>query len=560
MSARCCTHAGLGQRVVVVAVALWCGAGLALARETWRKVSTPEVTVVTTLGAKEATAWASEFVQYIAALRNFLGDRRAPLPTLTIVVFAQERDFQRYLPLSGPGGSPLPVGGFFVRHESWAVVGMPARVSEETRRTIFHEGVHWFLSTSDTRNPVWLEEGLAEVFSTFHADREMAEWGRAIEGHGRLLRSAPLLPLKQLLRTAQRELFGNDRMRTSLVYAEAWAFVHYLMFGQHDIPPRAMAGYLEALSSGMPPDEAFRKVFGRTYAEMDQQLRTYLADGQYHLARLPLAGAVKSGVQQATTVEVENALGRLAITGRRTAQAMAHAGAAMAAAPDDPRGHELFALALKASGDAAAALAKFEEAIARGSKEFQPYFEVAQAAHRATLDRQRPLLPAEARAIADQYERALGFYPRHLASYENLAGVIGLAEPMREDDRKSLELGHRLFPESAVIELGLAQLDHRSGNAVAARATVERVLASRQGMPGDGVEFARRLKVAWEQEEVMLLSQQVKTALDERQWVAARRALGRLLESSAPLAIKSEARRTLAALDERRLGLEPGQP
>jgi len=594
-----------GRRVVLVGFALWLGVVPGAARETWLKVATPEVTVITTLGAKEATAWASEFTRYIAALRGFLGASHTPLPALTIVVFSQERDFQRYQPLSAPGGKPLPVGGFFARQESWAVVGLPAQVSAQTRRTIFHEGVHWYLSASRTRNPVWLEEGLAEVFSTFHAEKDVAEWGRAIEDHVRKLRGGPLLPLEKLLRTEQGELFGQDHGRTGLVYAQSWAFVHFLIFGRHDIPRNAISAYLEALSNGTPPAAAFRQVFGRTYAEMDRLLPRYLAVGEYNLARLPLAGAEKLTGQPASTVDVEDALGRLAVAGRRTAQAMAHAGAALGAEPEDPRGHELFAVALKASGDAAGALIEFKAAIARGSKAFQPHFEVALAEHQAVLAERRPMTPGEARAIADQYERAIRLYPRHLASFENLAGVIGLAEPLKTEDQANLELGRRLFPESAGIELGLAQLARRGGDVAGARAIVERVLAARQGRSGPSIELAERLKAAWEDEDlarrldelgragrfgealalldeklatgedgvsrprlaamreqlqVAWLSQQVKAALDDRQWVAARRALGRVLASAAPPAMKSEARRTLAELDERRLGLEPEPP
>jgi Tfp pilus assembly protein PilF len=282
-------------------------------------------------------------------------------------------------------------------------------------------------------------------------------------------------------------------MRTGMVYAQSWAFVHMLIFGQHDIPRTAIPRYVEAVSNGMPPAEAFRRFFGRTYAEMDLQLRAYLGDGAYHFERMPLAGGEKLSVQRATVLEVENALGRLAIVGQRTAQAMTHAGAAMAAAPDDPRGHELLALALKSSGDEAGASVEFETAVALGSKEFLPNFEVALAAHRALREAKRPPTPGEARRIATEYLQAISLYARHLASFENLARLVGLAEPLGEGDRKALETGRRLFPESAVIELGLAQLSLREGDAAGARAILERLLAARPEMSREDVEFARRL-------------------------------------------------------------------
>lgn len=493
MSAGFSSQVLAGGRVILAALALWAGAARGVARDTWLKVAGPEVTVITSLGARDAVRWAMEFEQYTTALKSYLGEGEGGRPALTIVVFAQEREFQRYLPLLTPGGRPQPVGGFFTRRESWAVVGMPARVSADTRRTIFHEGVHWFLSTGKTRNPLWLEEGLAEVFSTFHAGDKEAEWGRAVENHVRLLRSAPLLPLERLLGTTQSEVFGNDRTRTGIFYAQSWAFVHLLLFGQHDIPRTAMSSYVETVAHGTGIAEAFRRSFGRTPAEMDRQLRSYLGDGDYHLARLPLAGGTRLRAQAATALEVENALGCLAIVGQRPAQAMTHAGAALAAAPRDPHGHELLALALKSSGDEAGALVEFESAVALGSKDFQAHFETALAAHRALREAQRPPTPGEVRRVADRYLKAIGLYARHPASYENLARLIGLAEPLAEGDRKALERGRRLFPENAVIELGLAQLSRRTGDLAGARAIIERLLASSPGLSPENAEFARRL-------------------------------------------------------------------
>eukprot|EP01035_Chromulina_nebulosa_P008949 gene8949-12095_t len=139
--------------------------------ERWLRLSTPEFTIFTTLGEREAAEWAGEFSQFVAALRSYfaVGDR--PLPPLTMVLFARDRDFEKYRPLDAKG-KPQPVAGFFGRHETWSVAGLGGgSISQELRHTIFHEGVHWFLSTAETPTPVWLEEGLAEVFATFEISK-----------------------------------------------------------------------------------------------------------------------------------------------------------------------------------------------------------------------------------------------------------------------------------------------------------------------------------------------------------------------------------------------------
>jgi tetratricopeptide (TPR) repeat protein len=176
-----------------------------------------------------------------------------------------------------------------------------------------------------------------------------------------------------------------------------------------------------------------------------------------------------------------------------------------------------------------------------------------------------------------------------------------VADPWSEEDRKFLELGLRLFPDNAMIRLGLAQLMRRAGNFPEARGHLERALSARGGLSIDAHHFAHRLEIAWENEDisrrideladggkfaeaiafidqkltegvdstvrlrlkpvrenlqVACLTQQIKGALDAHNWDEARRALNELLTSDARPQIKAEARRTLSDLDRQKLGIE----
>src|SRR5688572_28342940 len=145
-----------GAVVVLLTWLLSCGGNFGVcAEERWLKVSASEFTVVTPLREKEAVQWAAEFSQFVAALRNFIHVDPIRLPRLTIVVLARERDFAAFQPLR-ENGTPMQVAGFFSRRPSWAVAGLAgARLNEEARTTIFHEGTHWFLSGFELPNPVW---------------------------------------------------------------------------------------------------------------------------------------------------------------------------------------------------------------------------------------------------------------------------------------------------------------------------------------------------------------------------------------------------------------------
>ena len=257
------------RTVLTLLIAAWAViARGAEAEPTWLRIATPEFTIITSLDRKEAIARGNEFAQYIAALRSYFSDTAAALPPLTIVVFADDADFGQYRPQKN--GKPERVGGYFVRHESWSVIGQPAHTTDEARRTIFHEAVHWFTSASETPNPAWLEEGMAEVFSTFRVEPGKAVWAELIPDHVERVAHEKLLPLERLLFTPRSEVFDDIR-HTNMFYAESWAFVHMLMFGKTKVARSALSAYSKKLASGMNPDSAFIDAFGRTYQEMDRQ-------------------------------------------------------------------------------------------------------------------------------------------------------------------------------------------------------------------------------------------------------------------------------------------------
>lgn len=595
-------------RRFLIGVVAWFGAvGSGISAVTdgrWLRLTTPEFVVVTPLKEKEAVAWTNDFAQYVAALRDYFkaGDLRH-LPPLIFVVFGRERDFEGYRPL-GLDGKPEPVSGFFNRRESWSVAGAHGTVlPNQMRRSIFHEGVHWFLSGTEPHNPVWLEEGLAEVFSTFEVSGGQAMWGRSIEAHVALLRRG-MMPLERLLFTGREELFGQDTKRTGLVYAQSWAFAHYLIFGRHEISAKGISDYAALSLTPIKPDEAFHRAFGKNYGEMEADLKQYIGGGTYLMRRVPLAPFVAPRVEPASALEMEDALGRLALAARRWALAAKHARAVIAAGPGDPRGHELLGFALKESGDTPGALAALTRAEELGSKDAQVYFElgVAEQSDGANpLGELLPLAPAVARRVVDRYKRAIALHPRFQQAYDNIAGVMESAERWGPEDSAVLEAGRRNWPHDASIGVGFAIMARRSGDTARALTLLEKIIGGDAGDASVARAFARRLRDGWQQQdlsetinrliaeekfdEVVALVEQelekgapaavraqlvallpairegvtgkkIERALKEQRWVEARRLITEVLAGESSSAMRTQAQRALADLDRNRLGLE----
>lgn len=578
---------------------------VAAERERWLKVTAPEFSLVTTLREKDAQTWAGEFAQFVAALQEFIPINPRRLPRLTIVVFARERDFARFMPLN-PDGRPMEVAGFFSRSESWAVAGLAgSRMDAETRSTIFHEGTHWFLSGFELPNPVWLEEGLAEVFSTFALEGKRVAWGQAIEPHVLTLRTVGAMPLERLLFLARDHLHGpgeRAEQRTDLAYAQSWAFVHYLIFGQREGAQNALMDYVGRLRTAVHPDEAFRQAFGATYAEIDRKLAAYLASGRYYVARQPPKTLPAPVVEPAGATEVEEALIRLRLAGGRLDEARASMARALNADPADPRLQVLKGEIEQQAGDEETALSAYRAALAHGTRDFRPHYATAEAEHLAALARDATLhsLPAEtARGIANGYQRAINLHPRFREAYQGLAGVIHRVPPGNTEDRRFLEFGLKRFPDDGMIRLGLAMLHRRDGEAAEARTLLAAVLADVTVLPPAVLGRARLLESEWDQNDMQAkvdalmqerkfaeaaavvdarleagvdlatrqrlhalrghirtsgAMEEIRVAMEERRWADARTKAQALIESDASPLAKNAARRMLEQLDQRGLG------
>lgn len=76
---------------------------------------------------------------------------------------------------------------------------------------------------------MWLNEGLAEFFSTFQYEKGRAIIGRPLEAQLIFLNQVAWLPLQAVLAAKMDSPEYNEDFRNSVFYAQAWALVHYLL-------------------------------------------------------------------------------------------------------------------------------------------------------------------------------------------------------------------------------------------------------------------------------------------------------------------------------------------
>jgi len=180
-------------------------------------------------------------------------------------VFAAEREFRSY------AGGPLTEGSFHSGTERDYIL-LPAGLG--LTRIATHEYVHRVLNHSAPRFPLWLDEGLADLYSTLEVKGQTALVGLAIEAHVAKLANRSWLTAKELEHAGENTALLNERDRAGIFYAQSWALVHMLKLGGkwREQTPK----FLDTLLAGRDPSQAFREVYGRTLDQAIEDLHSYL--------------------------------------------------------------------------------------------------------------------------------------------------------------------------------------------------------------------------------------------------------------------------------------------
>jgi len=428
------------------------------AQREWIALSSPRFGVVSQLNEKATRNWAVEFDKFIAALESLYGIREADLPPLTMVLFAQTRDFARYRPTD-------ETAGVFTHTTAWSTIGLAGLSSSEaTRHVVYHEGVHWFSRAFATEPPLWFEEGLAHVFSTFEVKDGKARWGTASRENVIYLNLEGLRPMETVLHVSR-----DDPIETTGQYQpQWWAFVHYLMFANGGARSKELVQFVQRLRE-TDVDTAFDDAFGMPFDSMTNELRRYLANGRYNIAEMAVPDrSAEMTVAPATPIQVEFALGRLAFGTGKYELAQEHAERVVALAPSASAGYELLALVAFRTGQSTDLASSLDRAIELGSNdaivyEIQGFRTVEDnwLSERAADD---SLTPDAARTAADLFEKSLSLLPDNAHAFEGLATALLNVEEVRDQDETVLAKGRLVLPTNGFVVVGQAAIENRRGN------------------------------------------------------------------------------------------------
>jgi hypothetical protein len=355
-------------------------------------------------------------------------------------------------------------------------------------RVIFHEYAHLVVSNVAMNLPAWLNEGLAEHYSTYEVSRGGREAliGRPIESHLRLLGEKTLLPLDQLLAVTHASPLYNEGERRSVFYAQAWALTHMLLLGE---PSRIdqLKAFIRHRHEGMAEREAWRQAFGD--ARMDRELERYVRQHAFRAASYKFTERLTTFEGKATAVpaaDVQAFLAGLHIRQERHEQAARLVAPVLASDPSHPLANVVRAMVDTQAGDRAAA-AKRLSGISTDGDWFTSY--AAGAAFTDLIQGERPAVDAHVAAARGLFEavrrqREIPNALAHLAMLDLLSS--GRPKP---ESRALIEQARRIAPgrnDYALIHARLLAMEDRFA---AARQILEPLMAP--GYPEHVRETAR---------------------------------------------------------------------
>jgi tetratricopeptide (TPR) repeat protein len=441
--------------------------------EDWVRVRSAHFEVLSDAAPERARGVAVGLERFRRVMAAVLG--RAPGsadPPIVVVAFRGRDSFAPFRPVYR--GRPQDVEGYFQagsdRDYIAASLGTDRREASET---LFHEYAHVVLNRTLSAQPLWLSEGLAEVFSRWTAAEAEALVGLPAPDHLRRLQREKPMPLARLLQVDGSSPLYNEGDERGIFYAQSWALAHWIVFGRGANAPADLQAFLSAITAGAEPARAFASAFGANPDAAEALLAAYLA------APLPVGRFDTSGLDADVTVEseaprraeVELRLGDLLLHAERLPEARRHLDRAVESDPRFGPAHAALAHAALRQGRWEEARREVALALAADPADAVALSRYAELLVRETSARGEVLSPErEAEAVA-ALERALTLDPQLADACELLARL----RPRPYDVRIAQVLvALARDPARADLGLTLAALYARKNDFTAARAALLR--------------------------------------------------------------------------------------
>ena len=355
------------QPLAVFGVGIWCVS--ALAASDWTRARSAHAEVYSQAGEESARSIAVLVERLNAFFSREVGSSLESRPPVRVIAFRSEQEYEPYRLRPSAGAYYVGTG---VRD----YIVMP-ELGPRDLHVVAHEYWHLVVHASDQRLPLWLEEGLAEFFSTVRLEEHDREGDAEIASRFRSLHRESWMPLAEVLALPKESPLRDDREAASRFYAQCWALAEMLLSAPAYKPH--FPELLTAVASGTPGERALTAVYAKPLAVITADLRTWIEKRRATPVTLSDADPDTNSVE----VSEPSALASralladlLAITGKLD-QAEALYRELAKEAPDDPNIASALAMIAHQKGDDQAARRLWRRAIDHGLEDDDALYNLA---------------------------------------------------------------------------------------------------------------------------------------------------------------------------------------
>lgn len=470
-------------------------------KRAWYETRTAHFNVYSCGDLQSTYRLAGRLEQFCRAYSQLAGKDAIASPPIVVLAFPDHDALKPFLPLYN--GRPANIAAFFTRgsDENLIVLSLPGADSPDMD-IIFHEYTHLLFRHNDQIWPLWLKEGMAEVYSTFVTSGRVVEIARPIDRHLQTLASEQLMPLDELFAVGHDSPQYNEATRQGMFYAESWLLTDYLIAGDNTILRERFQKFTPLLAAGESPVQAFTNALGVSLPIMENALRAYLKAGQFNPIVLKLSNSLSSPVTvstfRCTPVEVLFRFGDEQLRIGRLDSAQDWFRRAKQLAPASPLPYEGLGLLASQRGDSAEAVSDLEQSLQRGSGSFLAHYIYAQEKYHLTAnggDMYAPIHGDLATEIPNELQKSITLMPNFAPAHE----LLGFFEMVQGEDllfaEQQLQTAIALEPENPSYIFTLAQVQLRDREVEAARHTLQPLLLPNVDakLRADALELAHQI-------------------------------------------------------------------
>ncbi len=337
----------------------------------WLGCETPHFAIYTT----DPQNRSMEFLSRLDTARRFFEQTgwtsRDANPRVEILAFGSEREYDSY--------RLNPSAFAFYQRTSQGDYIVMRDLDPDHYSVAVHEYTHFVVEHAGLNLPLWLNEGIADFYSTIESRQGQAFLGLPPSGREETLRSRHWIDWTTLAAVDRDSDYYQQPEKMLLFYSQSWAMVHMLATDARyagDFPK-----FLSAISAGASASDAFVTIYRQTMQQAGDQLKRYISSKKLvgrlvnvDLRSEPLTTRNIANAERCAEFAVAEVQ---AANPETVAEAKSRLEALSVRYPDDPRAHESLGYIAMSSGAQRDAAEQFASAVHENSQDPQVLLRLA---------------------------------------------------------------------------------------------------------------------------------------------------------------------------------------